>query len=483
MSVGSRISFLFALLLLPFSGSAASKSKATPPPLPSLPLPTYSQLKWQQRETIMFHHFGVNTFTDSEWGTGQESPSVFNPTGLNPRQWVAVAADSGFSLAILTAKHHDGFCLWPSRYTDHSVASSAWRDGKGDVVKEFVDAAKEKGVDVGLYLSPWDRHERRYGRDVPYNEFYLGQLQELFTRYGDVHEVWFDGAKGENAPNMTYYFSSWFAMVKELQSAINIFSDAGPDVRWVGNEMGFAGNTSWSPINRTSLRIGDGSLVDYLNSGDPRGTDWVPPECDVSIRKGWFWHKSESPKPLSHLLDVYYNSVGRNCVMLLNVPPNSTGLVSDSDAQRLREFRRAVDRIFSVDLASGSEAEASSERGDEFAAGNVLDDDHLWTYWAPEAKMEKREAHWVELRGEFRFNVVRIQEAIGLGQRIVKHRVEADGRVVAEATTVGYKRLHRLDGVVRCRKLKLVVEESKGLPLISSLGLHFDPFWESSHRS
>ncbi|XP_068634837.1 alpha-L-fucosidase 1-like [Aristolochia californica] len=478
MSLGS-ISLLFALLLRAF-GLAASK--ATPPPLPVLPLPTYSQLKWQQREMIMFHHFGVNTFTDSEWGTGHENPSVFNPTGLDTRQWVEVAAKSGFSLAILTAKHHDGFCLWPSRYTDHSVERSNWRYGKGDVVREFTDAAKERGIDVGLYLSPWDRHEKRYGRDVAYNEFYLGQLQELFTRYGRVHEVWFDGAKGANAPNITYYFSSWFSMVEELQSTINIFSDAGPDVRWVGNEMGYSGNTSWSTINRTSLRIGDASLVNYLNTGDPSGTDWVPPECDVSIRKGWFWHKSESPKPLSQLLDIYYKSVGRNCVMLLNVPPNTTGLISESDVQRLGEFHRAIDSIFSVNLATESAVKASSIRGGkngDFVTANVLDDDHLWTFWAPEVNKNNR--HWVELRGEFRFNVVRIQEAIGLGQRIKKHQVFADGRLLARGTTVGYKRLHRLDQVVHCQSLKIKIEESKGLPLISSVGLHFDPFWESKH--
>ncbi|MFS7958610.1 putative alpha-L-fucosidase [Helianthus anomalus] len=235
---------------------------ATTPPLPILPLPSYSQLKWQQREIIFFHHFGVNTFTDSEWGTGKESPKIFNPKGLNTTQWVDVAVQMGVSLSILTAKHHDGFCLWPSKYTDHSVIGSPLQDGHGDVVKDFADAARAGGVDIGLYLSPWDRHDYRYGKTIAYNEYYMGQLQELLNKYGSVSEIWFDGAKGPNAPNMTYFFSDWFAMVGELQSTINIFSDAGPGVRWVGNEKGFAGTTCWSTINKTALSIGNESIVE-----------------------------------------------------------------------------------------------------------------------------------------------------------------------------------------------------------------------------
>ena len=272
--------FLWLVVLLLHQLHLTMSKVATRPPLPRLPLPTASQLKWQRRELIMFFHFGINTFTDSEWGTGKENPALFNPTGLNAQQWVDAAADAGFSLVILTAKHHDGFCLWPSKYTDHSVASSPWKGGKGDVVQEFADAAKARGIDMGLYLSPWDRHERTYGQEIEYNEYYLAQLQELLTRcgadlisklferyllnliccifgrYGSVYEIWFDGAKGQNAKNMTYYFEDWFSMAKELQTSINIFSDAGPDIRWVGDEGGAAGTTCWSTINRTLLSIG-----------------------------------------------------------------------------------------------------------------------------------------------------------------------------------------------------------------------------------
>ncbi|CAI9092119.1 OLC1v1027285C2 [Oldenlandia corymbosa var. corymbosa] len=488
-SMAPKHTFFFSIIALFLSGLQTiifGSSLVTPtlPPLPILPLPSYSQLKWQQREIIMFFHFGVNTFTDSEWGTGQENPAIFNPTGLNAAQWVDTAIQAGVSLVILTVKHHDGFCLWPSKYTDHSVVGSPWKNGHGDVVKELVDAANSRNVDVGLYLSPWDRHDPRYGADKLYNEYYLAQLQELLKNYGSVQEIWFDGAKGANAKNMTYYFDDWFSMVKELQSSINIFSDAGPGVRWVGNEQGFAGSTCWSTINQTDLSIGNASIVNYLNTGDPRGTNWIPPECDVSIREGWFWHKSESPKNLTHLLHIYYNSVGRNCVLLLNVPPNTTGLISETDVHRLKEFRAALDGIFSTNLAENCSVLASSQRGGKggsFGPENVVDSDHLWTYWAP--RDDNTQHHWIEFRptsdgGRLRFNVVRIQEAIGLGQRIHRHEIYADGKIIANGTTVGHKKLHRLEnGVVEATRVTIKITGSRATPLISSVGLHLDSFW------
>lgn len=466
----------FILILLYFSQHFLSQL-ATPPPLPLLPIPSAAQLKWQRREIIMFFHFGMNTFTNSEWGTGNESPSLFNPTALNTNQWVSTASDIGISLVILTAKHHDGFCLWPSAYTDHSVKCSPWLGGQGDIVREFTDAAKSRGVDVGLYLSPWDRHERTYGKEIEYNEFYLAQLRELLTRYGSVSEIWFDGAKGANATNMNYYFQDWFSVTKELQGSINIFSDAGPDVRWVGDETGSAGTTCWSSINRTLLKIGEAGIEKYLKTGDSRGTDWVPPECDVSIRPGWFWHKSEVPKNLIHLLDLYYNSVGRNCVLLLNVPPNTTGLISEIDIAALHQFRAAIDTIFTSNVALQGTTKASSERGGSgggFRAENVLDGDE-GTYWAPS---ERGRGHWIEvmvMKGE-KFNVVRIQEAIELGQRIRLHEVYADGVKVARGTTVGHKKLHRLKLPVWASKVRVVILDSRALPLISAIGLHFDPY-------
>ncbi|EPS66501.1 hypothetical protein M569_08278, partial [Genlisea aurea] len=297
--------------------------------------------------------------------------------------------------------------------------------------------------------------------------------------YGSVREIWFDGAKGANTPNMTYYFGDWFSTVKELQSSINIFSDAGPNVRWVGNEKGHAGETCWSTINATSLSIGNATIESYLNTGDSKGTNWIPPECDVSIRKGWFWHKTETPKKLSTLLDTYYKSVGRNCVLLINVPPNSTGLISESDASRLKEFREAIDEIFLVNLARDCYVEASSRRGHEFGPENTLDDDHLSTYWAP-SEDQDRGYYWIQLKTtkKIKFNVVRIQEAIGLGQRVEKHEIYIDRTKVAEGSTVGYKRLHRLNvtTISDSSTVRIKILKAKGAPLISSLGLHFDPF-------
>ncbi|KAL6601733.1 hypothetical protein ACP70R_044953 [Stipagrostis hirtigluma subsp. patula] len=467
-------------------GPSGCEAWRVPPPLPVLPVPSAAQLRWQRREVIMFFHFGMNTFTDSEWGTGAEDPSVFRPAALNATQWMDAARAAGASLAILVAKHHDGFCLWPSAYTRHSVRASPWRGGRGDVVAEFTAAARARGLDAGLYLSPWDRHDRRYGDEVAYNEYYEAQLHELLTGYGSVSEIWFDGAKGKNATNMTYHFQEWFQTVRQLQTSINIFSDDGPDVRWVGDENGSAGATCWSTVNRSMITIGEAGIEKYLNEGDPRGPDWVPPECDVSIRRGWFWHRNETAKPLAQLLDIYYNSVGRNCVLLLNAPPNTTGLVPDADVARLREFGAAVATIFGTDLAAGSAARASSERGGPsggFAASNVLDgrDD---TYWAPSAEDGgRRNGYWIELRrpagaaAARPFNVVRIQEHVALGQRVERHEVHVDGAaVVRNGTTVGHKRLHRLPRPVAGATVRLWITARRGPPLISAVGLHLDPF-------
>lgn len=251
----------------------------------SLPKPTARQLAWQQLETTAFLHFTVNTYTDKEWGDGTESPQIFNPTQFDARKIVKTLKETGFKIAIITAKHHDGFCLWPSRYTEHSVKNSPWKSGKGDVVKEIADACREYGIKFGFYLSPWDQHEPTYGTNK-YNDFYKNQLKELLTNYGEVSEVWFDGAKGKNAKDMQYDFTSYWRLVRELQPKAVLFSDAGPDVRWVGNETGNAGQTCWSTIDTTGLAPGKADPK-YLNTGDPNGPAWIPAETDVSIRFGF----------------------------------------------------------------------------------------------------------------------------------------------------------------------------------------------------
>ncbi|XVF46257.1 hypothetical protein PTKIN_Ptkin03bG0013300 [Pterospermum kingtungense] len=476
-----------AVLIILFFGIVPHSALKIPPPLPILPLPSAPQLQWQLSSMALFLHFGPNTFTDSEWGTGHADPSVFNPTKLNASQWVNVAKEAGFSRVILTAKHHDGFCLWPSEYTDYSVKASPWGNGVGDVVAELAMAAKEAGISLGLYLSPWDRHESCYGKTVEYNEFYMGQMVELLTRYGDIKEVWLDGAKGEGEKDMEYYFDAWFSLIRQLQPGAVIFSDAGPDTRWIGDEAGVAGSTCWSLFNRSNAIIG-GTDPQYSQRGDPYGHDWVPAECDVSIRPGWFWHASEVPKPALELLNLYYRSAGRNCLLLLNVPPNSSGLIPEEDIQVLQEFKELRRSIFSNNLVKSALLNASSTRGgngkSQFSPYNVLEDG-VYTYWAP----EEDHSDWVlylDLQESVSFNVLQLREPIHMGQRIIEFHLEILNKGwwkrVISGTTVGYKRLLQFP-TVQSQYLKFVIGKSRADPLISYLGIHMDQFSILSHAS
>ncbi|NNM06054.1 MAG: hypothetical protein HKO65_13270 [Gemmatimonadetes bacterium] len=464
----------------PVGSLKAQDGRPVPPPRPQLPVPTGRQLEWQEDELRMFLHFTVNTFTDREWGTGDEDPSIFDPTRLDAGQWVRVAREAGFKAVILTAKHHDGFTLWPSEFTNHSVASSPWRDGQGDVVGEVAEAARAEGLELGLYLSPWDMHEPSYGDEEEYNRFYQGQLRELLSRYGPIAEVWFDGAKGENAGEMSYAFDEYRALVRQLQPGAVMFSDEGPDVRWIGNERGFAGETNWSTLDPTKVEIGKPGQGDYLNAGEREGPAWIPGECDVSIRRGWFWHPDQEPKSLDQLLEIYFKSVGRNCLLLLNVPPNDQGRIPAEDVARLTEFRVALDRIFARDLANGAEAEASSVWGADLHryGGSKVLDGKTDTYWAPE-EGERSGSVTLGLPETPTFNVIRIQEPIAMGQRVAAYRVEAwvDGawKRISMGTTIGYKKLDRLHEPVTTDRVRLVVEEALAEPLIAEMGLHFDP--------
>lgn len=468
----------------PVEEAAAAKDTisraAVPPPEPLLPIPTARQLDWQRDELRMFVHFTVNTFMGREWGTGKEDPDVFAPTDLDTRQWARVAKETGFKTVILTAKHHDGFALWPSDYTDHDVASSRWRGGEGDVVGAFTEAMRAEGLKSGLYLSPWDRHEPTYGDEEAYNAFYLGQLRELLSEYGTLSEVWFDGAKGEDAEEMAYHFDAYWATVRQLQPEAVIFSDAGPDVRWVGNEHGFAGKTNWSTIDRADVGIGEPGQGKYLQTGERGAPAWVPAECDVSIRPGWFWHADEAPKTLTELREIYYKSVGRNCVLLLNVPPDTTGQFAAEDVKRLRAFREAIDAIYETDVAKQAQAEARPVRGGDrsrYGAAQVLDGDRS-TYWATGDK--KRSGRVTLLFEEERvFNVVRLAEPIALGQRVAAYRVEAwqggAWKTISEGTTIGYKKLDRLSEEVTTRRVRVTIEQALAAPLLAEIGLHLDP--------
>jgi alpha-L-fucosidase len=332
---------------------------------------------------------------------------------------------------------------------------------------------------LALYRLPTFHHEPVYGDEMAYNEFYLGQLHELMTKYGSLVEVWFDGAKGENAKEMEYDFDAFWATVRQRQPDAVLFSDAGPDIRWIGNERGYAGETNWSTMDRSKVGIGWHGIGDYLNTGEAGTTDWIPGECNTSIRPGWFWHPNEQPKPLDQLMDIYFGSVGRNCTLLLNIPPNRDGLFSETDVTRLYEFKAARDAIFSVDLARGKNSTASTVRGrdDAFGAHRVLDHDPQ-TYWATDNGVTTGELE-IDLGAPTAFNVIRIEEPIALGQRVAAYRVEAeiDGswQVVSQGTTIGYRKLDRTSAVLTAQRVRLVIEKALANPLISEFGLHLDP--------
>jgi len=460
-----------------------------PPDIPSNPVvPTPEQVAYQKQELIGFVHFTVNTFTDREWGYGDEPESVFAPTALDVDQWAAVAAEAGMQELILTAKHHDGFCLWPSAYTEHSVKNSPWRDGKGDVLRELADAARRHGLRVGFYLSPWDRNRADYGTPA-YIEYYRNQLRELLTAYGEVAELWFDGANGgtgwyggadeeRRIDRTTYYdWPDTWGLVKSIQPATLVFSDAGPDIRWIGNERGWAGETDWSMIDTDRVTVGAADTR-YLNTGDPDGTSWVVPLCDVSIRPGWFYHPSEDDRVKSPqaLVDTWYRSVGRNCVLLLNVPPDTRGLIHDNDIAALREFRRILDETFATNLAEGAAVNAGSRwgRNAKFAPANLVDDD-ADSYWAASdgTRADRLE---VDLGEAVRFDRILLQEPIRLGQRIERFAVQAgvNGQwtTIARGTTIGYKRVLRVPAVSADR-VRILIEASNNVPALSNFGLYF----------
>ena len=353
---------------------------------------------------------------------------------------------------ILTCKHHDGFCLWPSQYTEHSVKNSPFRGGKGDVVKELSDACREFGLKFGVYLSPWDRNHPQYGTPA-YNEFFKKQLTEVLTHYGPIFEVWFDGANGEGPTGrrQTYDWPGFIAVVRKYQPNAVIFSDAGPDIRWVGNERGFAGETNWSLLRRDEFYPGTPNTKD-LPTGQENGTHWLPAECDVSIRPGWFYHAEEDNrvKSAAQLMDIYYGSVGRNGSLLLNLPVDRRGLVHENDVAALMTFRKARDAAFAHDLARGRPVTASDERGSrEFAARNAVDGDEK-TYWAVHDGITDA---WLEvdLGREEPVNCALAEEAIALGEKVKAFSIEAftqgAWQTVFDGTTIGHKRIARFPTV------------------------------------
>jgi alpha-L-fucosidase len=446
--------------------------------------PSKRQQVLQEMEYYAFVHFSMNTFTDIEWGYGDKDPKLFNPTELDCKQWAKVCKEAGMKGIILTAKHHDGFCLWPSKYTEYSVKNSPWRNGKGDLLRELREACDEYGLKMGVYLSPWDRNHAKYGTQE-YITYMRNQLRELLTNYGEIFEVWFDGANGGSGyyggarearkiDRKTYYdWKNTRQIVRDLQPMANMFSDAGPDVRWVGNEEGYANKTNWCTLNAGELYPGTPRYKE-LTSGHEDGTHWVPTEVDVSIRPGWFYHKSEDHKvkSLPHLVDIYYHSVGRNGTLLMNLPVDGRGLVHETDVERLMQLRKTLDEDFKTDLAKGASIEANTTRGNSstYEAENMIDGDKE-TYWATDDNVTTAEIV-LDFGKPKTFNRFLAQEYTKKGQRVkqFKLEVEKNGKWVAIAneTTIGYKRILRLE-TVTAQKIKFTIENSKACPLISNI--------------
>lgn len=459
----------------------AAGCNRTQPPAPYGAIPSPAQVEWQKMETNMFVHFGPNTFTSAEWGDGTESADIFNPTAIDCRQWAAIAKAAGMKGIIITAKHHDGFCLWPNPASSHTVAQSSWRDGKGDVLKDLSEACREYGLKFGVYISPWDRNDPSYGSDE-YNDVFCRTLESALGSYGEVFEQWFDGACGEgpNGKRQVYDWDKFHNTVYSLQPDAVIFSDIGPGCRWIGNERGIAGETCWSRLDTEGFVPGGNLNRDTLSCGNVHGHAWVPGEADVSIRPGWFYRASEDDKvkTLDQLLEIYYGSVGRNSLLLLNVPPDKRGLIHSADSLRLMEFRAALDSIFSKNLAEGSRAEASCTRGGSrrFSAGRMLDGDYD-TYWATDDGIDTATVT-VILPETRTFNRVMLQEYIPLGQRIAAFSIEA--RVtsgvweqIAEGTTIGYKRI-LLTARTTADAVRIRIEKSYACPLLNGFGLYLD---------
>ncbi len=448
-------------------------------------IPDKHQLEWQELEYYMFMHFGPNTFTDVEWGDGKEDPKVFNPTDLDTRQWASIAKDAGMKGIIITAKHHDGFCLWPSAYSTHTVRESPWKDGKGDILKELSESCKEYGLKFGVYLSPWDQNHPAYGT-AEYNEIFAKTLEEVLTNYGDVYEQWFDGANGGNLKHK-YDWDLFHSVVYKHQPQAIIFSDIGPGCRWIGNERGVAGETNWSRLDIAGFGPGvDAPSQDILNQGQAEGEAWVPGEVDVSIRPGWFYSPKtdDKVKTVSELMDIYYTSVGRNANLLLNVPADRRGRIHPADSTNLMQFRDARIAAFKDNLAAKATLTASNVRGNSanFAIENLLDGKKD-TYWATDDDVKTASVE-LQFSEVITFNRLLLQENISLGQRVAAFDVQVwddannSWNTIANATTIGYKRILRLP-TATTKKIKINITDALASLVLSNLEIYNAPSLDS----
>ncbi len=460
-------------------------------------IPSKRQLAWQRMEFYAFIHFTVNTFTGREWGMGDESPEVFNPTQFDAGQWVEVCKSAGMTGLILTCKHHDGFCLWPSKFTEHSVLKSLWKNGKGDVVREVSEACKRAGLKFGIYLSPWDRHEKTYGDSPVYNEYFKNQLRELLTEYGDIFCVWFDGACGEgpNGKRQVYDWDAYYSLIRELQPNA-VISVCGPDVRWCGNEAGHCRKSEWSVVSAylqdaekiaaKSQKKDDGEFAKRIDSTeeDLGSRDaiknaekliWYPAEVNTSIRPGWFYHRNEDHevKTPGELMDIYCNSVGGNANFLLNIPPDRRGLIHENDSSVLKELGRLVRKAFENNLAYDARAAASETLDEKHDVSNILDC-NSGTYWRPRSGTETAQIE-IELSSKQTVDTIVIMENIETsGQHIEAFVLEAQfegaWKQIYTGTVVGYKRICRF-GAITADRFRLKITASRLYPAIEYLGM------------
>lgn len=458
------------------------------PPEPILPVPEPKQVEWQQMETYAFIHFGLNTFNDREWGYGDTDPKTFNPTNLDCEQWAQTLVKAGMKGVILTAKHHDGFCLWPFEGTDYSVKNSPWKNGQGNVVKELSEACKKYGLKFAVYLSPWDRHQANYGTPE-YLPYFYAQLHDLLTNYGPVFEVWFDGANGGDGwyggakdirtiDRKNYYnYPRIYEMLDSIQPQAIIFSDGGPGCRWVGNEKGFAGATNWSFLREGEVHPGYEKSYE-LQYGHADGNQWVPAECDVSIRPGWFYHPEEDDRVKSpdQLVDLYYRSVGHNATLLLNFPVDRRGLIHPVDSANAVRFHEMIQQQLKTNLVAGMTPKVSNERGGDFVA-SALTDDNFDTYWATEDGVTTADIEF-SFDTPTRMNRMMLQEYIPLGQRVKAFVVEYldkdtwfPVKLNEETTTIGYKRLLRFE-TVETKGIRIRITDARGPLCLSNVGVY-----------
>ena len=489
-----KATLISVLSSLPFILSCTDRQVEAPEAV--YPVPAEKQIEWQKMETYAFIHFGLNTFNDREWGYGDSDPKTFNPGKLDCEQWARTLVRAGMKGVILTAKHHDGFCLWPFEGTEYSVKNAPWKDGKGNVVKELSDACRKYGLKFGVYLSPWDRNHAGYGTPE-YIKYYRAQLRDLLTNYGELFEVWFDGANGGDGwyggaketrtiDRENYYnYPSLNALVDSLQPRAVIFSDGGPGCRWVGNEKGFAGMTNWAFLRKGEVYAGYPRAYE-LESGHADGDQWTAAECDVSIRPGWFYHPEEDSrvKTPEQLVDLYYRSVGRNGTLLLNFPVDRDGLIHPVDSANVAKFHDIISKELQKDLVAGVVPKVSNERGGTFTASALTDDDYD-TYWATEDSVCAADIEFV-FSEPTAMNRLMLQEYIPLGQRVKAFVVEyKEGehwlpvKTEEETTTIGYKRLLRFD-TVKADALRIRITDARGPLCMNRIALFFAEGVESN---